>query len=500
MFTFGTINYPIMLPYQNLIQIDRKAATPIFLQLTNELVKLIQNGQLSPSAKLPSSRTFAQIFNINRNTVTKSLEELEALGWVIIQPKKGTFVVDTFPIIKPNKWSKEGNKLDLKDTEKFEFYDFPYLKRPQAVNPILGFDDGMPDVRLAPIDELARTYARNVRQLAFEQDLNYRDGLGNLQLRLQLVKMLNETRGLNIKVENVLITRGTIMAIHLAAAASIKKGDKVIIGETNYQTANMLVQHLGGELIRIPVDDEGIQVARIPGICKKYRIRALYVTSHHHHPTTVTLSPSRRLQLLEMAKQYNFVVLEDDYDYDFHFGNSPVLPLASGDVKDRVLYFGSFTKIIAPAFRVGYLIGPARLIQDLPKLRRTFDRQGDAVLEKTIADLLVDGTLRRHLKKSWRHYKERRDFFCDLLKKELGDVVTFQKPAGGMAVWVKFDEKFNVPQLSKRLVQKGIYLSDGSNYNPPNQPLNSVRMGFASMDLEEIERCVGVLKGLVFTG
>ncbi len=486
-----------MLPYKNLIHLDRKAATPIYLQLTNELVKLIQNGQLSASAKLPSSRTFAELFQLNRNTVTKSLEELEALGWVIIRPKKGTFVVDSFPIVRPNKWSKKEVGTQLQRTEQFEFYDFPHLKLPKAFKPNFGFDDGLPDVRLAPIDELARGYARNVRQLAFENDLSYKKGFGNLELREQLVKMLNETRGLNIKVDNVLITRGTIMAIHLAAAASIRPGDKVIIGATNYQTANMVVEHLGGALIRIPVDEKGIQVAAIPVLCEAHSIRAIYVTSHHHHPTTVTLSPERRLQLLEMAKQYNFVILEDDYDYDFHFGNSPVLPLASGDVKDRVLYFGSFTKIIAPAFRVGYLVGPARLIQTLPKLRRTFDRQGDNVLEKTIADLLIDGTIRRHLKKSWRHYKERRDFFCDLLKKELGDLVEFQKPTGGMAVWVKFDERIKMPQLSKQLFQKGIFFSDGSNYNPPNQDLNSVRMGFAAMNLEEIERCVLVLKELV---
>ncbi len=486
-----------MLPYQNLIHLDRKAATPVYLQLTNELVKLIQNGQLSPSAKLPSSRTFAQLFQLNRNTVTKSLEELEALGWVIIRPKKGAFVVDTFPIIKPNKWSKKTDTNELVTTNHFEFYGFPNLKRPRAFQPNFGFDDGLPDVRLAPIDELARGYARNVRQLAFENDLSYQEGFGNLLLREQLVKMLNETRGLNIKIDNVLITRGTIMAIHLAVAASIRKGDKVIIGDTNYQTANMVVEHLGGELIRIPVDEKGIQVAKIREVCEQQAIRAIYVTSHHHHPTTVTLSPERRLQLLEMAKQYNFVILEDDYDYDFHFGNSPVLPLASGDVKDRVLYFGSFTKIIAPAFRVGYLIGPARLIRELPRLRRTFDRQGNTVLEKTIADLLIDGTIRRHLKKSWRHYKERRDFFCDLLKKELGDLVDFQKPTGGMAVWVKFDDQIKVAQLSRQLIQKGIFFSDGSNYNPPNQELNSVRMGFAAMNLEEIECCVGVLKALI---
>ena len=137
-----------MLPYKNLIHLDRKAATPVYLQLTNELVKLIQNGQLSASAKLPSSRTFAELFQLNRNTVTKSLEELEALGWVIIKPKKGTFVVNTFPVVKPNRWTQKGVATNLQTTNKFEFYDFPHLKLPKAFNPNFGFDDGLPDCLL----------------------------------------------------------------------------------------------------------------------------------------------------------------------------------------------------------------------------------------------------------------------------------------------------------------------------------------------------------------
>lgn len=486
-----------MLPYQNLIHINRQAATPIFLQLTNELVKLIQNGQLSAGAKLPSSRNFAQLLDLNRNTVTKAIEELEALGWVEIMPKKGTFVVDTFPIVQPNDWSNKKITPNKLKENNFEFYDFPALKTPKAISKNIGFDDGLPDVRLAPIAELARGYARNVRQLAFEQDLSYKDGLGNLDLRKQLAKMLNETRGLNISRENILITKGTVMAIHLAAAATVKAGDSVLMGATNYKTSDMIIRHLGGDLIRLPVDEDGIQVDKIPAICEKQAIRAVYVTSHHHHPTTVTLSPERRMRLLKMANKYNFVILEDDYDYDFHFDNSPVLPLASGDKDGRVLYFGSFTKMIAPAFRVGYLVGPTQIIQALPKLRRIMDRQGDTILEKTIADLLADGTIRRHLKKSWRHYKERRDFCCDLLKKELGNLISFQKPAGGMAIWVIFDERIRVADLSKKMKAQGLYLSDGSTYNPAGVQLNSIRMGFASMNLEEIARCVKVLKSLI---
>ncbi|MEM1124943.1 MAG: PLP-dependent aminotransferase family protein, partial [Bacteroidota bacterium] len=326
-----------MLPYTTLIHLDRKAATPIFLQLTNQLVQLIQNGQLAPGTKLPSSRKFAQLFQLNRNTVTKSIEELEALGWVDIVPKRGAFVVTTFPEMRPTAWlTKEEKSL----TRSFDFYDFPYLKLPEAATPILGFDDGLPDVRLAPIDDLARAYARNIRQLAFEKDLNYNDGLGNLLLRKELAKMLQETRGMNVTHEHILITRGTVMAIHLAVGATIRPNDGVIVGETNYKTANMVIQHFGGQLWTVPVDEQGLQVEKIPAICEKQSIRAIYVTSHHHHPTTVTLAPQRRLQLLKMAEQYNFVILEDDYDYDFHYGNSPILPLASGNNRERMLYFG----------------------------------------------------------------------------------------------------------------------------------------------------------------
>jgi len=489
-----------MLPYQNLLQINRTAATPIFLQLTNELVKLIQNGQLSAGAKLPSSRGFAQLLCLNRNTITKAIEELEALGWVEILPKKGTFVVNTFPVIQPNDWvEKKTGSNKFRDND-FRFYTFPTLKKPKAYTQKIGFDDGLPDVRLAPIDELARGYARNLRQLAFEGELSYKDGLGNLDLRIQLTKMLNETRGLNISPDNILITKGTVMAIHLAAAATVQAGDKVLVGETNYKTADMILRHMGGEIIRLPVDNQGIQVNKIPAICEKQPIRAIYVTSHHHHPTTVTLSPERRMRLLKMANKYNFVILEDDYDYDFHFDNSPVLPLASGDKNGRVLYFGSFTKMIAPAFRVGYLVGPVRVIQDLPRMRRIMDRQGDTILEKTIADLIKNGTIRRHLKKSWRHYKERRDFCCALLKKEFGELVNFQQPAGGMAVWVRFDQKIKVPKLSRKMNKKGIYLSDGSSYNPKDLPLNSIRMGFASMNLKEIKHCVEELKKCIIEG
>lgn len=485
-----------MLPYKSLIQINRSAITPLFLQLSNQLVQLIQNGQLVSGSKLPSSRGLAEICQLNRNTINKSYQELESLGWITIQAKKGAFVVDNFPHIKTQSWANKQEALKNNTIPNFSFYKFPFLKTPKAVSSIIGFDDGLPDIRLAPIEDLGKAYIRNLRQLGFEKKLSYTDALGPSALKYQLSKLLNETRGLNTTEDNILITRGSTMAIHLAVAATIKNGDTVIVGESNYKTANMMVQHFGGQLKTVPLDDKGIQLETIPTLCKHHRVRAIYVTSHHHHPTTVTLSAERRMKLMQLANQYNFCILEDDYDYDFHYDNSPVLPLASGDPNGRVIHFGSFSKLIAPAFRVGYLVASKELISSVVKLRRIFDRQGDVVLETAIAELMEKGIIRRHKKKSWRVYKERRDYCCDLLEKELGDFIQFERPSGGMAIWAIFNASIGLPTLSKQMYQRGIYLSDGVSYQSINgkEPVNGVRMGFASMNKEEIRKCVSILK------
>lgn len=482
-----------MLPYKNLINLDRNSNHPVFLQIVNQLILIIQRGQLQPSAKLPGSRSLSQSLNVHRNTVVKALEELQAIGWIEIIPNKGAFVVESLPVSTPSNW-QEGDTYEGSGKEAFSFYEYPELSAPYSFEHPLSFDDGLPDIRLAPIDELARAYARNMRHLAHRKRLTYTDAAGNKKLKEHLVKLLNESRGLNIDEENIMITRGTIMAIHLSILVSVRKGDKVIVGESNYQTANTILTHFGAELRKVPVDENGLQTEAIEELCRKEKIRAIYLTSHHHHPTTVTLSPERRIQLLSLAERFNFLILEDDYDYDYHYKNTPILPLASAEQKDRVLYLGSFTKVLAPAFRVGYLVAPKRVIKELPKLRRLIDRQGDIVLEQSMGDLIEDGSLRRHLRKSWKLYKERRDYACQILEEEFSDYLSFRKPAGGMAIWTKFDKKLNLIELSKDLLERGLFLSSGTIFNEIGKSQNACRLGFASLTKEELDQAFGILR------
>jgi GntR family transcriptional regulator/MocR family aminotransferase len=167
------------------------------------------------------------------------------------------------------------------------------------------------------------------------------------------------------------------------------------------------------------------------------------------------------------------------------------------DTEGVVVYVGSLCKAISPAIRIGYVVAPSELIDELGYLRRTIDRQGDNILEAAVAELFRDGEIKRHLKKSQRMYHKRRDLFCEILNSELKDVVKFKKPSGGMAVWAQFDPSVNLPDLSEKALKNGLKLNNGLTYNPQNTLLNANRMGFASANENEIEQGIDVLKKII---
>lgn len=479
-----------MLPWKSLIPIDRQSPKSVFLQITEGVIKAIRSGYLNAGERLPGSRQMAQILAINRKTALLAYDELLAQGWVISRASKGTFVADCLPVLQTRTWSEE--QVSLSATNRFSWEIPDYLTQPIAYSYAMAFDDGLPDIRLAPIEELARAYSRHLRRIWDQRRLSYGDALGHFHLRAVLAKELNNTRGLNITPDHIMITRGSQMAIFLAARIVLSSPQStVIMTDPGYRTAGSNFRYAGARIKTVPADQEGLVVTALEKICKRQAVDLVYVTPHHHYPTTVMLSPQRRMQLLQLAKRYDFAILEDDYDYDFHYANSPVLPLASGDHFNRVLYIGSFSKNISPAIRMGYLIASPELIQQLPKIRRLIDRQGDMVMEAAIADLLEGGIVRRYLKKALKQYRQRRDLCCDLLQAELSQYLHFEKPAGGLAIWAKFHPDIDLAKLSALMIRKEVYLSDGKFYAPQ---INAIRMGFASMSETEMVSATTILK------
>src|SRR5690606_3400787 len=188
----------------------------------------------------------------------------------------------------------------------------------------------------------------------------------------------------------------------------------------------------------VPLDDEGLDVEAVRRLCERRRIRMLYITPHHHYPTTVTLSAQRRVELLELAVKYGFIILEDDYDYDFRYDGSPLLPIASADTEGMVVYVGTFGKSMAPGFRSGFIVAPAPLIVEMGKLLGIMDRYGDTITEAALGELIADGEIHRYLKMAVREYKGRRDQLVQLLNTRLGDMVEVVTPSGGLAVWTRW--------------------------------------------------------------
>ncbi len=487
-----------MLPFKSLITLERASETPLFLQISDQLTQLVRAGILPAGQRLPGTRQLAALLGLHRQTIVAAYDEGLAQGWLESRVGSGTYVAAHVPDTNPQPLAAERTNKALSNQPGYRFESQPYLVRPVLTNPAgLRLDDGFPDIRLAPIHELSRAYRSYFRWGDPQQHFGYTDTKGHPLLRDQLSAYLNETRGLRTTPDNVLVTRGSIMGLYLTAQVLLRPGDVVVTGETNWAGATMNFRQTGATVLTVPIDAYGMQIDALADLCRKHAVRAVYVTPHHHYPTTVTLRADRRVALLHLAETHGFAILEDDYDYDFHYLSRPILPLASADRRGMVVYVGSLTKSVAPAFRVGYVVAPTALIDELARLRRIIDRQGDSMLEFAIGQLYKTGDLKRHFRKALRTYQARRDWFCDLLAGELAGSVQFTKPDGGMAVWATFDAAIDLERLAERAARKGLFLSNGLSHNPPGQRLNGTRLGFASSTEAELEQSVAVLKRVI---
>ncbi len=283
-------------------------------------------------------------------------------------------------------------------------------------------------------------------------------------------------------------------ANNLASQLLLSASDCIAVGSSNYGPADYTFKHLGAQLIRIPIDEFGMDIDYLEEILEMKVIKAVYIIPHHHFPTTVTMNMERRLKLLNLAKKHRFAIIEDDYDYDFHYNNKPYIPLASIYHNHNVIYIGSITKTFAPALRIGFLIGPSKFVEGASALRQIIDKQGDSLLEEAFASLIENGDLERHFRKSLKIYKNRRDIFCQIMRSEFNNIIEFDVPEGGLAVWSVFDKGINLKDLSQSAEKQGLIIGDGTFYENEMFNPNGLRLGFASLNEQEMQQAFDILK------
>lgn len=487
-----------MLPFSSLILINRKMATPVYLQIANQLISLIRKGTIQPGSKLPSGREMADLLKLHRKTIVAAYNELVSQDWAQANPRRGITVSNKLPVIKPRNFiAISANGYSSKKGVAIPARAEILTSAPSGHRFRLSINDGYPDHRIAPVDSLLREYKSIINLSRRRKFSGPADPAGLYLLRETLANFLSETRGLQLDAGNLMITRGAQMSIYLASQLLIKPGAVVLAGEPNYHLADATFKSLGAKLVRVPVDENGMNISWISKYCSKQIPDLIYIIPHHHHPTTVTLTADRRMALLNLITRYRIPVIEDDYDFDFHYSSSPILPLASADHEGLVVYIGSLTKTLSPGFRVGYMIGTESFIQHASKFRRLVDIRGDHVLEEALAHLFRNGDMQRHLKKSLKLYHQRRDIFANLLEIKLGDRIQFKTPSGGLAFWARFSQQFPLPEISALALREGLQLSDGLYYNSEKMNYNGLRLGFASMNEKEMRESLSIIQHIL---
>lgn len=470
----------MMRPWSFPVALHPESGEPLALQISRAVTADIRRGRLKAGAVLPGSRTLAATLGVHRNTVLAAYRELEAEGW--IEPgARSTRVAENLP-------SQPARNTPARATPGFALEAgavlFPRLPLAKGT---LFLGGGFPDGRLVPTDLLARAFRRALKAKA--APLDYGDPQGDARFRAALVVMLGEMRGLACKAEELVVTAGSQMGLDLIARTLIRPGDVVAVEDPGYPRAWAALRAAGAKLVPLPVDGQGLVVDALEALVAEGPVRALYLTPHHQFPTTVTMSAPRRLRLLGLARRHRLAVIEDDYDFEFHFEGRPVLPLASADPAGVVIYLGTLSKVLAPGLRLGYIAAPAALAAALAARRTITDHQGNQAFERAVAELMEDGLLQRHVRKMRRVYEERRDALAEALMRRLSSRVVFEMPTGGMSLWAQA-EGVSLSRWAARCQAAGVAFPWGGAFDFQGRAIPFMRLGFAALNPGELREAV----------
>jgi len=353
-------------------------------------------------------------------------------------------------------------------------------------------NDGNPDLRLHSVHQFSRWYSAAMKRKTLIPKWNKTTQLTHSTFETQLCNYLNATRAFHIKPNNLISTRSTEMSLYIVSQLLIKPNDIVLVGHLSHYASNMIFQQAGATIKTIPVDNDGIDVDYIKTHFVKGSIRCVYVCAHRHYPTTTTLSAERRLKLLELAKAYQFAIIEDDYDYDFQYEGSAMLPMASADANGVVVYLGKLGQSLFPSFQTGFVVAPESLISEAKNYLQLLDKQGDIIQEQILAELISEGEIYRLMKKNIVIYKQRRDCLCKYLTLYFKDTITWKKPSGGLAIWVQFKYKISLIKLAEEAEKQNLFLPKTILYQ--DRDTCAIRLGFGLLNEEDIESVIKKLK------
>lgn len=481
--------------FKQLLDFDKSIAQPLYIQVSQQIINAIQRRYLTKGTMLPGTRVLGRLLKVHRNTAVAIYEELASQGWVEIIPNKGTFVLD--PDQKTTKLKATSQKInqayEYAKTTGFPFQkSFHLASTLQLTNAKYTINDGKPDLRLHPVHQFTRWYSAAMKRKTLIKKWNRPSDSSYSLFQTQLCNYLNATRGFHIRPNNLISTRSTEMSLYIVSQLLIKQNDIVLVGHLSNYASNMIFQQAGASIKTIPVDADGLDIEYIKKHFVKGSIRCVYICAHRDYPTVVTLSAERRLELLQLAKEYGFAIIEDDYDYDFQFEGSAMLPMASADGNGVVIYLGKLGQSLFPSFQTGFVVAPENLISEANNYLQLLDKQGDLIQEQMLSELINEGEIYRLMKKNIVIYKQRRDCLSKLLTEYFTETAQWNVPSGGLAIWLQFEPKVSLVKLAEEAEKNDLFLPKTILYQDKNTC--AIRFGFGHLDIEEIEAVIKKLK------
>lgn len=458
------------------LRLDESMPLPLYRQLYNQLRTQILEGVLAPGSRLPATRVLAEELGVARVTVKQAYEQLSAEGYVTSRPGAGTFVVDNLPVpIAPDElfvprlspWGQRvtrlgGHRRAPGRTPPADFIDF-------------GFGRSFPHI--FPYDVWRRLLAR---YLSTDDVMLSRYGsvAGFEPLRAAIASYLRRWRGVRCAPEQVVIVNGVQQALDILARLLLQRGDNVLVESPGYTDAFALFRVHGAHLVPLPVDDHGFPVEAIP---PELDARLAFITPANQFPRGGAMPLSRRLALLRWAQEHEALILEDDYDGALRYAERPLAALQGLDQRGYVLYLGSFSKVLFPALRLGYVVLPPPLLGPFVQAKGIVDRGAPTLTQAAVADFITEGHFDRHLRRLRRVYGRRRRILASALHNELPCAVTFSAEPAGLHIMLNLPDHYDEAKVVRDAAAAGVGVYHGAAYHLQPDPPPSILLGFSGL-------------------
>jgi GntR family transcriptional regulator / MocR family aminotransferase len=459
------------------LEVNRQTQTPFYLQIYERLRAAITAGTLRPGERLPSARSLASQLATARGTVDAAYELLASQGYVVGRGAAGTIVAPTLANVLSSRRPAAPNTPSQKAP----------ARKPDTVAAIAPkpFQLGLPAMDAFPRTVWSRLATRRARELTLI-GMSYPDPFGYQPLREAIASYLAVARGFNCSPDSIVITGGYQSTLAMIARAVLKPGDDVWVEDPGYTDTSRALTMAGANLVPVSVDEHGLDVAA--GVARSAHARFAVVTPSHQAPLGVTLDLPRRLSLLAWAIKAGSWVVEDDYDGEFRYDSKPLPALKSLDERDRVLYVGSFSKVMFPGLRLGYLVLPDSLVDTFARVRHILYRDGSIFIPSVVTDFMTGGHFARHVKRMRQLYAERRGALARALVDAFADRVNIELQAGGMQLIAHLGDGYNDVEVAKRANAQGLAVSPLSPRSVENHRGPALMLSFTNIPVERARR------------